>query len=220
MSVRAPLLPIRLRVPWSKGLGIPSLAVALAMAGCASPGPYPGGMTAEEFAAWQQQQQQAAASTPSPTFSYWEGAGVPGEASIIIDLSEQAAYFYRDERVVGRSRVATGRSGFATPTGDFRILEKTVDKNSNLYGRIYDADGSVVNSDADIRTDAVPEGGKFVGASMPFWMRVTNSGVGMHSGPIPNPGRPASHGCIRLPRNMAETFFANVEIGTPVTIRP
>lgn len=196
-------------------------AAGAALAGCASPGPYPGGMTAEEFAAWQQQQQeQATPAAPSPPFSYWEGAGVTGSASIIIDLSEQAAYFYRGDRVIGRSRVASGRSGFATPTGEFKILEKTVDKRSNLYGRIYDADGDVVNSDADIRTDAVPEGGKFVGASMPYWMRITGNGVGMHAGPIPNPGRPASHGCIRLPRHMAETFFANVEIGTPVTVRP
>jgi lipoprotein-anchoring transpeptidase ErfK/SrfK len=55
---------------------------------------------------------------------------------------------------------------------------------------------------------------------MPYWMRLTGSGVGMHAGPIPNPGQPASHGCIRMPLAMAETLFQHVNVGTPVTITP
>jgi lipoprotein-anchoring transpeptidase ErfK/SrfK len=53
---------------------------------------------------------------------------------------------------------------------------------------------------------------------MPLYMRLKDDGTGMHVGPIPRPGRPASHGCIRMPRTMAEHFFSNVSIGTPVTI--
>jgi len=49
-------------------------------------------------------------------------------------------------------------------------------------------------------------------------MRITGYGVGMHAGAIPNPGSPASHGCIRLPRDMAETIFQNVSVGARVTI--
>ena len=54
---------------------------------------------------------------------------------------------------------------------------------------------------------------------MPYWMRITSWGVGMHAGPIPDPGSPASHGCIRLPHEMARTLFSVVQIGTPVTIQ-
>ena len=135
-----------------------------------------------------------------------------------IDLSEQTAYFYRGDTKIGRSRVATGLPGHSTPAGSFSIIEKLVEKRSNLYGVITDADGVVVKADADARRDVVPAGSRFEGASMPYWMRLTRYGIGMHMGPIPNPGSPASHGCIRMPREMAETLFANAPIGTPVTI--
>ncbi|CAN5120140.1 hypothetical protein BH23VER1_BH23VER1_23770 [soil metagenome] len=155
---------------------------------------------------------------PPPDFSYWTGDGVPGKPSITIDLSEQAAYFYKDGNLVGRSRVATGRPGYSTPTGQYTLLEKSAQKRSNLYGTIYDASGNVVNSDADARKHSPPSGGRFEGASMPYWMRLTNRGVGMHAGPIPNPGSPASHGCIRLPSHMAIKFYDNLQLGAPIKI--
>ena len=43
-----------------------------------------------------------------------------------------------------------------------------------------------------------------------------HGGIGMHAGYIP--GYPASHGCVRLPVKMAQHFFNNVSIGTPVTV--
>jgi hypothetical protein len=98
------------------------------------------------------------------------------------------------------------------------VLEKLTKKRSNLYGKIYNANGRVVNSDAKLGRDPIPPGGRFVGASMPYFMRLTYDGVGMHAGPIPRPGFRASHGCIRMPRKMAPIVFAHVPIGTPVTI--
>jgi L,D-transpeptidase catalytic domain len=32
------------------------------------------------------------------------------------------------------------------------------------------------------------------------------------------PGYPASHGCVRMPRDLAALFFERVQIGTPVTV--
>ncbi|MFT4548130.1 MAG: lipoprotein-anchoring transpeptidase ErfK/SrfK [Verrucomicrobiales bacterium] len=153
-------------------------------------------------------------------FSYWKDKDAKGVLNVKIDLSEQAAYIFRGDTQVGRSRIATGRQGHSTPTGSFTIIEKTADKRSNLYGQIVDADGDVVKGDADSRLDKVPEGGQFIGASMPNWMRLTNRGIGMHVGPIPNPGSPASHGCIRMPQQMAELLFTHSELGTPVEIVP
>jgi lipoprotein-anchoring transpeptidase ErfK/SrfK len=49
-------------------------------------------------------------------------------------------------------------------------------------------------------------------------MRITGSGIGMHAGAIPNPGSPASHGCIRLPYSMAQTIYQNAGVGTRVNI--
>lgn len=153
-------------------------------------------------------------------FSYWNDVPEAGSLRVKIDLSDQAAYFYRGDTIVGRSRVATGISTHRTPTGSFKITEKTADKRSNLYGRIYGPNGNVVNSDADSRKSKIPSGGRFLGAAMPHWMRLTSYGIGMHAGPIPRPGSPASHGCIRLPNEMAVSLFNKVSIGTPVSIVP
>ena len=51
---------------------------------------------------------------------------------------------------------------------------------------------------------------------MPYFLRV-HGGVGMHAGYLP--GYPASHGCIRLPKEMALKFFEDAPVGTPVEIR-
>jgi ankyrin repeat protein len=51
---------------------------------------------------------------------------------------------------------------------------------------------------------------------MPFFMRLSCSEVGMHAGVVP--GYPASHGCIRMPREKVRQLYRLVEIGTPVSI--
>lgn len=51
---------------------------------------------------------------------------------------------------------------------------------------------------------------------MPYFMRLSCSEVGMHAGDVPD--YPASHGCIRLPREAAIKFFHTVDLGTLVTI--
>jgi ankyrin repeat protein len=51
---------------------------------------------------------------------------------------------------------------------------------------------------------------------MPFFMRLSCRDFGMHEGVVPN--YPASHGCIRLPSTAARKFFAEIPVGTLVTI--
>ena len=102
------------------------------------------------------------------------------------------------------------------PSGSFTIRAKEKSYFSNLYGKIYDAQNVVLVGDADSRTDIVPQGARFEGAVMPYWMRLTDSGVGLHVGYVP--GRPASHGCIRLKRDAATELFGLVKVGTPVVI--
>jgi lipoprotein-anchoring transpeptidase ErfK/SrfK len=54
--------------------------------------------------------------------------------------------------------------------------------------------------------------------AMPFYMRLSGKPFGMHAGYMP--GYPASHGCIRMPREKAAWFFKNVIVGTSVRILP
>jgi len=70
----------------------------------------------------------------------------------------------------------------------------------------------VADADADMK---VPRGGKFIPAPMRYFMRF-NGADGMHSGYLP--GYPASHGCVRMPDEMAIAFFNAVDVGTPVHV--
>ncbi len=149
------------------------------------------------------------------TVSYWDGDGVSGSPRILISLSQQRAYFYKGDLLVGVSALSTGREGFDTPTGSFKIIQKNQNHRSNLYGDFVDANGNVVVSDVDIKKDKPPPGTQFRGAPMPYFMRI-HGGVGLHAGFLP--GFPASHGCIRMPEDMARIFFNNVSIGTPVQV--
>ncbi|NBV86591.1 MAG: hypothetical protein EBS01_10100 [Verrucomicrobia bacterium] len=150
-------------------------------------------------------------------YSHWDGDGVTGAPRVVIQLRNQRAYFYKNGVVVGVSTISTGREGFGTPTGAFKILAKDKDHKSSLYGDYVDSKGLVLKRDIERGKDPMPAGAKFDGAKMPYFMRITG-GVGMHVGFLP--GYPASHGCIRMPAQMAEAFFRNVEVGTPVTIEP
>ena len=149
------------------------------------------------------------------SISYWDGDGVSGPPSVVIYLKEQRAYFYKGGQLVGVSQVSAGREGHNTPIGNYKIMQKDHDHASNLYGDYVDAAGNVVQKDVDVGKDPKPPGAIFKGAPMPFFMRITG-GVGMHKGYLP--GYPASHGCIRMPGKMAEAFYNNVEVGTPVQI--
>lgn len=52
--------------------------------------------------------------------------------------------------------------------------------------------------------------------AMPWFMRLNCSPIGLHSGYVT--GRPASHGCIRLPYEKAKEFFHQVAVGDEVEI--
>jgi ankyrin repeat protein len=52
---------------------------------------------------------------------------------------------------------------------------------------------------------------------MPYFMRLSCLDFGMHEGMVPN--HPASHGCIRLPGDTARKFFAEIPIGTLVSVK-
>ncbi|WP_201246854.1 L,D-transpeptidase family protein [Halochromatium salexigens] len=152
---------------------------------------------------------------PGPLYE-WDGRG-RRISHVVIDTNAQRARFYDGLEQVGWTTIASGVSSHPTPSGEFEVIEKVAKKRSNLYGRIYNASGGLHKSNAHSR-DPIPEGGKFVGARMPHFMRMTYDGIGMHAGAIPQPGQPASHGCIRLPDEVASSLFAHADIGTRVTV--
>jgi hypothetical protein len=111
-----------------------------------------------------------------------------GEVEIVVSVPLQRGYIYRGDTLIGVTTVSTGRPGHRTPLGRFAILEKHRQHFSNKYNN----------------------------APMPFMQRLTMDGIALHAGQIP--GRPASHGCVRLPLAFAEKLFAVTRVGGDVHI--
>ena len=111
-----------------------------------------------------------------------------GEAQVVIDLLTQRFYVYRGERLVGVSTISSGKKGKETPLGFWAVMLK----KKNGYSRKYD------------------------NAPMPFMQMYDDKGIAFHAGP--NPGYPASHGCVRLPLKFAERLFGMTKMGTKVII--
>jgi lipoprotein-anchoring transpeptidase ErfK/SrfK len=112
----------------------------------------------------------------------------PGGVRIVVSIPLQKAYVFDDGELLWTSPVSTGKRGYETPTGSFTILQKKVHHRSTTY-------------------DDAP---------MPYMQRLTWQGVALHAGRVP--GYPASHGCIRLPRQFAKKLYAITDHGTTVTI--
>ena len=148
--------------------------------------------------------------------SYWSGNGVKGAPLIKINTKQQKAFFYKGQELVGVATISTGKEGHDTPPGRYKVTEKDKDHRSSLYGVFKDEQtNQIVNDDVDTTKDKAPPGSYYVGAPMWNFLRF-NGGVGMHTGYLP--GYNASHGCVRLPDKMAEKFFDNAKVGTPVIV--
>ncbi len=124
----------------------------------------------------------------------WYADAVPeGPTLLMVSITQQKAYLYRNGIRVGVTTVSTGKKGYETPTGVFTILQKNKDHKSNLY--------------KDSKNNA---------ASMPYMQRLTWDGIALHSGNLP--GYPASHGCVRLPDGFSKRLFAETELGMTVIV--
>ena len=133
--------------------------------------------------------------TPADAMRLWPGqyrwAAYPNDASpisVAIDLTSQRAFVFQGQALVGIAAISSGRRGHGTPTGTFPILEKARFHRSNIYSN----------------------------APMPFMQRLTWGGIALHAGY--NPGRPASHGCIRLPYGFARILFRATQVGGTVVV--
>jgi lipoprotein-anchoring transpeptidase ErfK/SrfK len=171
----------------------------------------------EEMETAQQATANAVRAAVAPTPSgYWNGDEVSGSPRIVVHLAEQKAYFYKGKRLVGESTVSTGKHGFGTPPGHYHVVSKDRDHVSSEFGDYVDGGGNVIKSNIDVRKDSRPKGTHFDGARMPYCMHF-NGGYAMHEGYVPPYA--ASHGCIRVPKGMAQHFFNAAPEGTPIIVK-
>jgi lipoprotein-anchoring transpeptidase ErfK/SrfK len=136
------------------------------------------------------------------------------QTGVLINLTQQTAYLFENGRVTLISPIASGKDGWGTPTGRFQIIKKDLNHVSGDFGLVVDNYDRIVNPDATPRS-RVPAGCRYMPAPMPDYMQFGRY-LGMHAGYLP--GYPASHGCVRMPRDLAAKFFARVQVGTPVEV--
>lgn len=212
------LIPEINRLPVNR-LTVPLIA-CMALAACQLGGPQKSGYMAGVGGPVHQPQSTNGPHHPPPAIpddiSYWDGDGVQGSPLIRINRSQQKAFFYKGGVLVGVSKISSGTEGHDTPPGRFKIIQKSKDHKSSLYGVFKDrTTGMTTNDNVDVRVDKPKPNEIYYAAPMPNFMRFTG-GIGMHTGYLP--GYAASHGCIRMPHHMSEKFFENVELGTPVIV--
>jgi len=111
-----------------------------------------------------------------------------GPIILAVSLSDQRLTIWENGTVVARTPVSTGVVGHETPRGVFTLLQKKRMHRSNIYSN----------------------------APMPYMQRITWSGVALHQGHVT--GRPASHGCIRLPADVARKLFGYTKVGARVIV--
>lgn len=151
---------------------------------------------------------------------FWRGPALsmhdPANSYVEILLAVQRGRLSIRNQVAMDFPICAGEGGEnETPRGSFRISQKVRDYQSNLYGSFVDSSGRVVRSGACSR-DKAPEGARFRGASMPYWMRF-NGAVGMHVGRVYRYG--ASHGCVRVPVEACSILFSKLAIGSRVIVK-
>lgn len=121
---------------------------------------------------------------------YKWAADVPqtGETKVVIDTLTQLFYVYRDDKLIGVATISSGKKGRETPLGFWAVKVKQKLGHSRKYEN----------------------------APMPFMQMYDSAGIAFHAGP--NPGYPASHGCVRLPLKFAEKLYGLTQIGSKVVI--
>ena len=140
----------------------------------------------------------------------------PDNARIVVSIPKQRAYLMVGEQLAADGPISSGKRGHTSPTGHMHVLEKDPNHHSSLYGDFVDSSGRIVRAGVSARIDSAPSGTHFAGATMKWFLRLTEDGIGMHIGILP--GYPASHGCIRESAEGAKLFYDRVKVGTPVDV--
>ena len=121
-------------------------------------------------------------------FTWYPERSPGGPVLVIVSLPDQLVHVYRNGVRIGASTCSTGKLGHRMPTGVFKILQKDKNHRSSTYNN----------------------------APMPNMNRLTWSGIALHAGQLP--GYPASHGCVRLPKEFSALLFGITKIGMTVVI--
>ncbi|HEX4086438.1 MAG TPA: L,D-transpeptidase family protein [Chthoniobacteraceae bacterium] len=140
----------------------------------------------------------------------------PDNSHVVVSISRQRVYLMMGDEIGIDSPISSGKAGHETPTGHFTVQEKDPDHRSSLYGAFCDNRNRIVRAGVSLHIDSAPSGTHFIGAPM-LWFCRFHDAIGMHVGILP--GYAASHGCVRLPPDIAPLIYNKVKVGTQVDVQ-
>lgn len=151
---------------------------------------------------WSTQTSPTATPTPQPA----KTAPATAETRVVVKLGERRVYVYQGDQVKASYPIATGKTGWDTPTGSFRVFEMLQDPAwTHPISRQRMEPGK--NN---------PLGSRWIA----FWSDEVNK-IGFHGTPDRNSvGQAVSHGCLRMYDEDVQALYEQIKLGTVVTVEP
>ncbi len=126
--------------------------------------------------------------------------------NLVIKLSDRRVYLYRGNELKTSYPIAIGKAGWETPVGSYKVMEMQRDP---VWEHPWT--GQLVPPGAKN-----PLGARWIG----FWTDGKNF-IGFHGTPQEKlVGQAVSHGCVRMRNQDILALYAQVDIGTQVTVQP
>jgi lipoprotein-anchoring transpeptidase ErfK/SrfK len=132
--------------------------------------------------------------------------GAGGAKWIDVNLSSQVVVAYQGDKSVYLAPTTSGRPGWETPTGTFRIQRRV--ENETMIG------STLLRLD----TFEIPD---YRLENVRWTQYFTGSGAALHTNywrPVSLFGMPSSHGCLGMVEQHAKWFWEWATVGTPLLI--
>ncbi len=126
--------------------------------------------------------------------------------NLVVDLSDRRVYLYQGKAFKKSFPVAIGKEGWETPLGSFKVFQK-------YQNPVWQH---------PITGEAIPPGDR--NPLGKWWLGFYDHGkllIGFHGTPDESLlGEAVSHGCLRMKNADIEALAKQIELGTPVSVRP
>lgn len=124
-----------------------------------------------------------------------------------IHLNRRQAILYQGNTPIKRYSIGTGRQGWETPVGTFRVMQM---KRNPVWISPFTNERIAANNPKN------PLRGYWIG----FWTNGTNW-IGFHGTlDASSIGKAASHGCIHMHDSDLKDLYSKVSLGTPIRVLP
>ncbi len=129
------------------------------------------------------------------------------DSKLIVDLSDRQVSIFNKGKFKVKYPLAVGQEGWETPTGSFKIVQK-------LQNPVWQH--PITHEKIPPGDDRNPLGKWWIGFTV-----ANKLSIGFHGAADESlVGQAVSHGCLRMKNKDIEKLAQQVEVGTPVEVKP